>query len=587
MRRVGKGFSGVDTPLFDSMLVQQQVQDVEDAAEDEDDDNKVSPEPTPPSPTPATTPPPPQQESIPSPPQAQTAQPSSPPPQKPSPTVDISQSAMSLLNTLLETCVTMTKQVVNLEQDKIVKAIEITKLKQREDVSKQEGKFAKLDTDEDITLVDVEEDINTDVQGRLAESQAKPAEVEEVIEVVTTAKLMAKVVTTITDAQVPKANASRRRRGVVIQDPKETATASVIVHTENEAFAAQLKAELNADINWDNVMEQVKRKENPNNTVMRYQALKRKPVTKAQARKNMMIYLKNMVGFKMDFFKGSNLEQDIAKKQRIDEEAEELKTHLQIVVNDDDDVFTEATPLASKVSVVDYQIHHENNKTYYKIIRADETHKLFLSFITLLNKFDREDLEILWKLVQERFQSSKPKNFSDDFLLNTFKIMFEKPNVEANIWRDQKDIYGLAKVKSWKLFKSCRVYIITLITTQLILLVEKKYPLTRFTLEQMLNNIESTSGSVPPLSLLAPLSTGLRQSYWRAQAGTTSAELIIVLGNLSDVSGVVLLVSPCGYSMSDLPTISTKQEPLDEDALSEMGRRASIAMLTEELSNSG
>nr|GEY30796.1 hypothetical protein [Tanacetum cinerariifolium] len=38
--------------------------------------------------------------------------------------------------------------------------------------------------------------------------------------------------------------------------------------------------------------------------VRKYQALKRKPVLVAQARKNMMIYLKNMVGFKMDFFKG-------------------------------------------------------------------------------------------------------------------------------------------------------------------------------------------------------------------------------------------------------------------------------------------
>nr|GEV16289.1 reverse transcriptase domain-containing protein [Tanacetum cinerariifolium] len=45
--------------------------------------------------------------------------------------------------------------------------------------------------------------------------------------------------------------------------------------------------------------------------------------------------------------------------------------------------------------------------------------------------------------------------FSDDFLLNTFKIMFKKPNVEANM----------------------------------IILVEKKYPLTHFTLEQMLNNV--------------------------------------------------------------------------------------------------
>nr|GEU74447.1 hypothetical protein [Tanacetum cinerariifolium] len=113
----------------------------------------------------------------------------------------------------------------------------------------------------------------------------------------------------------------------------------------------------------------------------------------------MMIYLKNMVGFKMDFFKGKeevtvqkegskrkgeNLKQEIAKKQRIDEDVEELKRHLQIVANDDDDIYTEATPLASK-------------------------------------------------LVKERFESTEPKNFLDDFLLSTLNIMFEKPNVKANV----------------------------------------------------------------------------------------------------------------------------------------------------------
>nr|GEX96490.1 hypothetical protein [Tanacetum cinerariifolium] len=53
---VGKGFSEVDTPLFDGMLVPQQVHD--DVAD-------ADAEPTPPSPTLATTPPP-QQELIPS-----------------------------------------------------------------------------------------------------------------------------------------------------------------------------------------------------------------------------------------------------------------------------------------------------------------------------------------------------------------------------------------------------------------------------------------------------------------------------------------------------------------------------------------
>nr|GEU55737.1 hypothetical protein [Tanacetum cinerariifolium] len=251
MRRVGKGFSGVDTLLFDEMLVPQQVQDeVADAAEDEDAANEISAKPTPPSPTPATTPPP-QQELIPSP-----------------------------------------SQVGKEEKVESFRIQEI-----------EEGrKIAELDADEDVTLeeVDAEKD-----------AEAKPAEVEEVLKVVTAAKLMTEVVntatTTITVAPVPKASASRKRRGVIIQDPEEAATASLSVQSEDKAFARELEAELIANINWNEVIEQVKRKERQDNTVMRYQALKRKPVAEAHARKNMMVYLKNMAGFKMDFFKGTML----------------------------------------------------------------------------------------------------------------------------------------------------------------------------------------------------------------------------------------------------------------------------------------
>nr|GEZ10168.1 reverse transcriptase domain-containing protein [Tanacetum cinerariifolium] len=297
--------------------------------------------------------------------------------------------------------------------------------------------------------------------------EAEHAEVKEAIEVVTAAKLMIEI-------------------------------------EQDEAYPRELEANLNANINWNDVMEQVKRKEKQDNTVMRYQALKRKPITEAHARKNIMIYLKNMAGFKMDFFRGMTYTEirpifekhytsikaflDKGEKE-IEEEGKELKTHLEIVPNDEDDVYTEATPLALKVHVVDYQIHHEHNKPYYKIIRADGTYQLFLSFITLLKNFDREDLEMLWKLVQDRFQSSEPNNFLDDFMLNTIKTMFKKPNVKARILRNQRGSYGLAKVKSWKLLEYCGVYIITFTTTQMIMLVEIKYPLTRFTLKQMLNNV--------------------------------------------------------------------------------------------------
>nr|GEW74413.1 hypothetical protein [Tanacetum cinerariifolium] len=217
---------------------------------------------------------------------------------------------------------------------------------------------------------------------------------------------------------------------------------------QDEAYARELEEELNKNINWDDVIKQVQRKKKEDNVVLRYQALKRKPQTEDQARKNMMIYLKNMAGFKMDYFKGmsydeislifekalkrntESFEEKAVKKQNLDEEVEEIKKHLQIVPDDDDDdVYTKATPIALKVPVVDYEIY--SKKPFYKIIRADGSHQLYLSFLSLLRNFDREDLEVLWQLVKERFASSKSKNFLDDFLLTTLTYMFEKPDVQA------------------------------------------------------------------------------------------------------------------------------------------------------------
>nr|GEV63666.1 copia protein [Tanacetum cinerariifolium] len=386
-----------------------------------DDVHAAADEPSIPSP-PLTIQPPPQSQELPSTLQVLPTQPPSPiaqltsPQQQPQPSQPLHDAEISidLLHTLLETCKTLTRRVEHLEQDKIAQTLEIIKLKQRvkklerrnklkisklrrlkrvraaqrvdtskdtiiDDVSKQEGIIANIDADEDVTLKDVaaiakdvaavekdaEIEENADVHGRQAESQAQiyqidlehadkvlsmqddelePADLKEVVEVVTTAKLMTEVVTaasatitaattSITAAIITVApSAARRRKGV------------------------------------DDVIDQVQRKEKEDNVVMRYQALKRKPQTKAQAIKNMMIYLRNMVGFKMDYFKGLSYDdirlifkkkfnfnvvflektreqmekednkvlkrasesqaEKVAKKHKLDEEVEELKKHL-------------------------------------------------------------------------------------------------------------------------------------------------------------------------------------------------------------------------------------------------------------------
>nr|GEY77978.1 hypothetical protein [Tanacetum cinerariifolium] len=71
---------------------------------------------------------------------------------------------MTLLNTLLETCATLTKQVVKLEQDNIAQAIEITKLKQRvtRRMHPNRGGITELDADVDVTLEEVDVEVTMD-----------------------------------------------------------------------------------------------------------------------------------------------------------------------------------------------------------------------------------------------------------------------------------------------------------------------------------------------------------------------------------------------------------------------------------------
>nr|GEV25645.1 hypothetical protein [Tanacetum cinerariifolium] len=429
MRRVGKGFSRVDTPLFEGMLVLQQVNDyvADDVADDiADVVANADAEPTPPSPTPATTPSLPQQVLISSPPQVAStpppsphqshiAPPSSPPPQQP-PSYDAT-IPMELLNQLLETCATLTKKVCDLEQDKIAQDIEITKLKQR--VRKLErkrklkasgrmhpngGKIAELDADEDVTLEEVAAAIIKDAE----DDNEKPTELTKVIKVVTTAKLMTKVVITAATTITTAPSAASRRKSVVIRDHEETTTHSVIMHYEpkskdkgkgilveepeplkKQAHIEQDEAYAREGISYDDIRPIF---EKHFNSIVDFLEKSEKELEEEASKA-----IKR---------KSKTSEEKAAKKKKLDEQVEELKIHLQIVSNDEDDVYTEATPFALKVPVVDYQIHTENNKPYYKIIRVDGTHQLFLSFVSLLRNFDREDLEMLWQIVQARFTSS-------------------------------------------------------------------------------------------------------------------------------------------------------------------------------------
>nr|GEV19738.1 retrotransposon protein, putative, Ty3-gypsy subclass [Tanacetum cinerariifolium] len=241
MRRVGKGFLGVETPLFEGMIADRQPAKEELGAEHvqvdaagaaaviEDVAEDVVHMATP-------SPPPHGISSLPQ-------EPSSPPHQPPCPPQP--QDASLLFQQVLDTCSALARRVEGLENDKAAQQLEIVKLKARvkklekinmvksfklrrlkkvgtsqrveslddmENVFNQRRIIVNMDQDKGVELV-ADQEKDAEVEGRHADKQAElynldqdhsskvlsmqeyDTEVQEAIEIVTTSKLMTEVVT--------------------------------------------------------------------------------------------------------------------------------------------------------------------------------------------------------------------------------------------------------------------------------------------------------------------------------------------------------------------------------------------------------
>ncbi|GJU73323.1 hypothetical protein Tco_1264728 [Tanacetum coccineum] len=346
--RQGKDFSGRDTPLFPTMIVQAQEQE-----------GKGSIMPTVPQHTPTINPP------------------STSKPQK----KYLSQRVIALETIKTNQALkidSLKRRVKKLEKKKGSRTHRLRRLFKvgrsaqvvssedkglgaQEDASKQGRKIVDLDADAEVTLVDEAQRRNDDNlmfdTGVLDEQEV---EVEKVVSIaeVTTASSTTTTIDELTLAQTlieikatkPKAVTTAatttttavtrpKARGVVVQVPK--------LMDKRKKHFSRLKAE-----------EQ-----------------RRKPPTKAQKRSQMSTYLKHMAGYKQNQLKNKNyneiqklfdkamkrvnkfVDMDTELKQKLDESIEveledeaEMKKHMEIVF--DDEVEIDAIPLATKPLII-------------------------------------------------------------------------------------------------------------------------------------------------------------------------------------------------------------------------------------------
>nr|GEW65676.1 hypothetical protein [Tanacetum cinerariifolium] len=404
---VGKGFSGVETPLFEGMIADRQPAEEELGAEQVQVDAVVAAAVI---------------EDV-------------------AEDVAHGEAFTATFQQVLDTCFALLRCVEHLEHDNVAQRLKIVKLKAR--VKKLEKtdkikslkfrRLRKVGTSRQVGSSDDMEDvfnqgrmINEDErielvkdaaqsEGRQADKQAKiynidmdhsskvlsmqedDLEVQKVVEVVTIAKIITEESSLKNSAKTPAETpkVKDKGKGIMVEAPKPMKKKDQI--KMDAKYARKLQEEIdrdhdgfNKDVDWDAAMDH---RGNGRRRSGDYQSINETPAQKA------------------------------AKRRKL------------------------TTPLVSKVLVVDYQIVLIDNKLRFKVIRADETHQLYISFATLLKNFDREDLETLWRIVKDRFSTSKPTNFSDEHLLLTLKKMFEEPDGQDAIWRNQKSVHGLSLVK--------------------------------------------------------------------------------------------------------------------------------------------
>ncbi|GJW35643.1 hypothetical protein Tco_0058563 [Tanacetum coccineum] len=159
---------------------------------------------------------------------------------------------------------------------------------------------------------------------------------------------------------------------------------------------------------------------------------------------------------------------------------EELKKMLEIVPVEE----IKAEALQVKYPIIDWEIHTEGSRKYWKIIRVRNITEAYQVFEDMLKGFDREDLVTLWSLVKERFRSAEPTEDKERALWVELKRLFE-PDKDDVLWKLQRYMYDPL---TWRLYDTCGVHHVSSTRGHdIYMLIEKDYPLSTAVMNLMLS----------------------------------------------------------------------------------------------------
>ncbi|GKB76549.1 hypothetical protein Tco_0943444 [Tanacetum coccineum] len=170
-----------------------------------------------------------------------------------------------------------------------------------------------------------------------------------------------------------------------------------------------------------------------------------------------------------------------AKSSGSDLSDEELKNMMELVPVED--VYIEA--LAVKRPIITWYVHTDGLIKRWKIVRVGKLAELHQTFEDMLKRFDREDLDKLWSLVQETHNSGYLLDDKEKEIWVELKRLYD-PDPKDQLWALQKYMHDPLE---WRLYDTCGVHHVSTIRGhEIFMLVEKDYPLTKGLTTVMISN---------------------------------------------------------------------------------------------------
>ncbi|GJY69794.1 putative ribonuclease H-like domain-containing protein, partial [Tanacetum coccineum] len=436
---------------------------------------------------------------------------------------------------VLEADLKKTKQTYNSAYTKLI--LRVKKLESQIKIRKarRQARVVLLD-DEDIADDSSKQgrklsDAEVQDKARSAEvstAGAKQGTASEEVPIVSTAEVnlsTAGGTVTYTRRSAEKAQDKTREKAQIARDEEITRQ-----WDEEERQRAMAESKSTQKIDWNDP------------SVLRYQALKMKPKTVVQARRNMIKYLKNQGNYKISNFKGMSydeirlifdkvwdfnqkiepmehgpekmkspekiVEEDVdtqeemkevvkepgakrkksiprkstRKRQKMEEDAEkeELKGFLDIIPREE--VPIEVESISTKFPIVDWKTCVlTENFMYYQVFRGDGSSKNYKVLSEMLEDFDKQEVEELYRLVKERYSASRLEGY-DLMLWGDLHTLFE-PDKDDEIWKNQHEY----NVISWSLNDFYGIHMLLMQNGIAIhMLTEKRYPLSQEMISKML-----------------------------------------------------------------------------------------------------